>query len=495
MKYFFYNLITKVLFFIFIAISLNNLCFANSDINRIFPIENYNQDLNFWFNSSNKDYKTLRLSKETQRQYFNVLKSNYYGKNSPWSSSYINYLLKPEPKTGKTIYNGIQFIIDIYNTNTNKPEAANTLYGMNFKQISNKLIQDIAGNINLTQFKNLRYLTQNRAIATDNVIIRALPTFDPAFNSYKIAGSGYPFDLLNLSYITTGTPVYIIGTSKDLSWYFIVAPAMMGWVPAKNIARVNSSFVNNWQTFTNKALAGILTSNLTIKDTNNNYQFTALVGTMLPVYKQYKNSFTLMIPVKNSAGQAIIKYTTITKKNAVLLPMPLTMENFSNAIKYLIGKPYGWGGINFYNDCSLELITIYKMFGIFLNRNSAAQASYSGQMIDVSGLPAEKRLEMVIRNGIPFATFLYLKGHIMIYIGTYNTAYGENTVMTYHNIWGLAPEDRTWRDIIGGSVILPLLKEYPEVPQDIALYNRDVFIITTLVQPNYNKIGLSNLLY
>src|SRR5699024_9937068 len=113
------------------------------------------------------------LSKETQKQYFNVLKNNYYGNNSPWSKSYINFLLKPEPKTGKTIYNGEQLIIKIYNSNIKNKETPNTLYGMNFRKINSTWLQNITDNININQFKNLRYNIKNRAIATDNVIIRS----------------------------------------------------------------------------------------------------------------------------------------------------------------------------------------------------------------------------------------------------------------------------------------------------------------------------------
>ena len=34
--------------------------------------------------------------------------------------------------------------------------------------------------------------------------------------------------------------------------------------------------------------------------------------------------------------------------------------------------------------------------------------------------------------------------------------------MTYQNIWGLSPEDGSYRSVIGKAVFLQLLKAYPE---------------------------------
>jgi hypothetical protein len=57
-------------------------------------------------------------------------------------------------------------------------------------------------------------------------------------------------------------------------------------------------------------------------------------------------------------------------------------------------------------------------------------------------------------NGVPFSTLVYLKGHIMLYIGI-----KENEPLVLHNMWSVRLKDsngRKYRHIIGKATVTTL---------------------------------------
>ena len=63
----------------------------------------------------------------------------------------------------------------------------------------------------------------------------------------------------------------------------------------------------------------------------------------------------------------------------------------------------------------------------------------------------------------------------MLYIGNYanpNSLNHETIAMSYQNIWGLRTRENNSRAVLGGSVIFPLLAEYPEDPQLLSFYDQ-----------------------
>ena len=75
-------------------------------------------------------------------------------------------------------------------------------------------------------------------------------------------------------------------------------------------------------------------------------------------------------------------------------------------------------------------------------------------------------------NGVPFSTLVYLKGHIMLYIGAKN-----NEPLVFHNIWSVRLKDETgrkYRHIIGKATVTTLepgvgIKDFDE---DTNILNR-----------------------
>jgi hypothetical protein len=111
-------------------------------------------------------------------------------------------------------------------------------------------------------------------------------------------------------------------------------------------------------------------------------------------------------------------------------------------------------------------------FGIWLPRNSSAQAKYGGRFVSLSGLDAATKKRLIVTHGKPFLTLLWLKGHIMVYVGS---PYGEP--MALHNIWAVRvrdPNGQVQKVLIGRAVITDLEpgKSLPDFDSSQSLLNR-----------------------
>jgi len=150
----------------------------------------------------------------------------------------------------------------------------------------------------------------------------------------------------------------------------------------------------------------------------------------------------------------------VAPEAAAFMPLPATPDHFAKIIAELIGRPYGWGNLYFYNDCSAELKSLMTPFGIWLPRHSSHQLM-AGRSVDVTSLSPEKRLAWLMQNGRPLMTLVYIGGHVFLYTG--NTDWnGTPAAMTYQNFWGLSPNPPSRRAVVGKSAFFPLLMQYPE---------------------------------
>ena len=157
----------------------------------------------------------------------------------------------------------------------------------------------------------------------------------------------------------------------------------------------------------------------------------------------------------------------------------ILVAHFSGTVKILnnvfignrmMGQPYGWGGYLFNRDCSLAMRDLFVPFGVWLPRNSSAQAKAWQFISFVKASPSGK--ESIIKDeGVPFATLLWLRGHITLYIGEYK---GEPVM--FHNVWGVRTNDGNGegRHIIGRAVVTSLQPgaELPNVRRENLILSR-----------------------
>jgi len=473
----------------------------------IFPLDNYDQNIEPWIKPTNPDYNEPLISSLEQNKQTGNLYNHLYatGKNaaSPWDSKYVEGYLaeKLEKRIAK------QPLVEKYCAVCNQetllypdkaPATSNDYtenlsqkigcyqkqrkigYASNFRPYNEKWFKDILHNMDLDQFiQPVKFQPKNRGIAVKNLFARALPTNDPFFYHASIAGEGYPFDNLQESAIWVGTPIYIIGKTLDQQWFLVMTPSYIAWVESIGIAKTGTGFIKQWQRYAKKKMVAINKTNVPVFDTKNRYRFNAYIGTMFPVKTIGKDSITALIPIAGIDNHAKTLLAKINKGDANIVPLPLTPHNFAKIISTLIGRPYGWGNMYFYNDCSAELKNLYTPFGIWLPRNSYQQTK-NRELIDLSDLTVRKRLKYLIENGKKMLTIIYVTGHTMIYVGNYpnpNSAKHEPMVMTYQTPWALKPKNGSYRSVIGKSVFFPLLETYPEDPKLESLVGRELLQI------------------
>lgn len=442
-----------------------------------FPIENYSQQVTDYLPPNAKDYSNSLLTKEYQSLQFKQFYNHYYSTKaqslSPWSKTMVNTIL-PEVKK-------VQLeLLDDFSNKNGQP----THFGENYKIHDDKWLAKITKNMALDHLNSLSFNTTHRAIVTNNTLVRALPESEPDFFHFSLPGQGFPFDNLQMSALWVGTPIYIISQSVDKAWSLVLTPdGYYGWLKSNDIAYVSKNFIAKWQQAARKSLAAITQTEASIVNSNNQFQFSGHIGAVFPLKNTHANKLSILIPIKDSNNNAVIKVGIINKNAAHRMPLAASKTNIAMLLKQLQNRPYGWGGAFFYNDCSQELKNLFTPFGIWLPRNSAQQAKLSSTL-DLSHYNLEQRLSLLKQQGHPLMTIIYINGHVMLYLGNIKTKDGTTQPITYQNVWGLAPITKDKRYIIGQSLFLPLLKDYPEKPDVISQADKPYFKLIFLDKLN-----------
>lgn len=428
----------------------------------LFPLGNYPQAVDKWLTHGlDKDVSVIDIA--AQQRYFSDLKSHYFGmkvgQKSPWNPSYIALVLSKGAEANRDA--SISKFLD----------EQSISWGENFRIHTSSWKQQVRENAT-TNIERI-YSPSGRGITVRETLVRVLPTADPAYDDPRQAGQGYPFDNLQMSSIRPGIPVYVLATSLDRRWKYVLSPTVTGWVHNEDIAEVDQQFVTEWLTLADNHLGGFIKEAVSIYE-GDLFYFSARPGTILP-FRNFKSGFfDVVVPVRKSDGRAQIRQVRISEEDFVGMPWKMTPANMSILMKSMGGRPYGWGNYNFYNDCSAEMRSLMMPFGIFLPRNSAAQLQTSARIVDLSKETTTKRIRYLEEHGRPFTTLIYINGHIMLFIGN-AIIKGQSVPMTYQNIWGLRTADSGTRSIIGGAVFLPLLASYPENPGLVPLAGKEKF--------------------
>ena len=97
---------------------------------------------------------------------------------------------------------------------------------------------------------------------------------------------------------------------------------------------------------------------------------------------------------------------------------------------------YGWGGAYENRDCSSFIRDIFANVGVWLPRNSKAQVEWgkrkNGGYMELPD-DNDKKIATLLAHAKPFRTIIWLKGHIMLYIG----AIAGNPIVA-HQVWGIS---------------------------------------------------------
>lgn len=313
------------------------------------------------------------------------------------------------------------------------------IYLQNYSKASKQWFNNQIQNSNFKEFKS----KLQKAITIKNSNVRVFPTKQMMFYNPYNAGQGFPFDYNQNSFIKINTPILVSHLSKDKAWAFIKTSSYFGWIDIRNIAFVDEDFIKKFKT-NNYAVA--------IKDKFNIYKDHFIeniqLGTIFP-YK--KNKF--FVAVKDKNQKTFIKTIKINKNYISLKPLQFNSKNLRKIAQELIKEQYGWGGILGFRDCSSFTQDFFSSFGIYLDRNSKQQIK-NGKYYKIKNFTSENKKKFIIKHGKAFKSLIYLKGHIMLYIGNIK---GEPLVM--HNVWGVKTRvflNKEGRNIIGKNIISSL---------------------------------------
>jgi len=140
--------------------------------------------------------------------------------------------------------------------------------------------------------------------------------------------------------------------------------------------------------------------------------------------------------------------------------MPLTPRNVAAVGNQFMGQPYGWGGLDGKRDCSAVTHDLFVPFGIYLPRNSGSQAA-AGGAIPLGDMGNAQKESTILSQGVPFATLIWMKGHIMVYVGQW-----QGHPLIFHAPWGLHTFGNGGRDgrLVIGRVVVTTLRPGEEVP-------------------------------
>ncbi len=464
---------------------------AHVDPIGIFPMQAYDQNVDRWLDPAAPGYDRPFLSAEAQREHLDALYARYFGLRaddpSPWNPAFIDTIVYG--RKGQDIVDLQLRRIGRYDNGGKSEHVIG--YGQNYRAHTEQWIDAIERNIDSAQFaKAPRYTPAARAIATDALYVRELPTTDPSFYSHNLAGEGYPFDNLQVSAIRPGTPLYILGVSMDGAWDYVQTPDVQGWVQARGVGTVDAAFLDAWTKAARASWGAVIAASVPVRDETGTFRFAAQAGTLLPLTRRSPTAQTgertgmqtILVPARDIDGRAFIRRAELTDSQITPLPLGATPRHLAMLIKALIGRPYGWGNIGFYNDCSSELQSIFAAFGVWLPRHSSTQMS-AGLFTDLSDAKPAERLDYLMKHGAPMRTLIYIGGHVMLYLGTTERD-GAAVPLVYQDIWGLRPADNSRRSIIGGSVIFPLLLRIPEDPSLQSLAGTPIFQISVIDAPS-----------
>lgn len=350
--------------------------------------------------------------------------------------------------------------------------SSKTYYSPARRSYSNKHFQDIKFNANVEAFGKISH----PAITIKNTLLRNAPSHEPIFYSFSNPNEGYPFDYLSNSTLSINYPLYVSHLSKDGDFAFVQNDAVWGWVDTRDIKFMSQNDIN---LIKNSNFITILKDKTPVKNLDEEFIFYARVGALLMLNSFDDNYF--YGKVFTSKGLESYK---IPKNSATNFPAILNTQNTKQIINSILGEPYGWGGFNYYRDCSLFTKDFMAAFGIWLPRNSKAQGNMY-KSINLDSFSNEQKLEQIKKYATPYLTILYMPGHVMLYTGIV-----DGKVSVTHNAWGLKTAN-DGRAIIGSTAITTL-----EIGKNLGVLTDNLLLskVSKMIIVDQTKPSLENLL-
>ncbi|GAA7739249.1 SH3 domain-containing C40 family peptidase [Helicobacter pylori] len=294
-----------------------------------------------------------------------------------------------------------------------------------------------------------------RAVVVRDSDVRAVPTNKPFYLSPK----GYPFDRYQNSLIFQGTPVLVTHFNTDKTYAHIQSSFVYGWIKVSDLAYMHDKDIELLTKLKDYVMP--TKDKIPLYTDYGDFYTNARVGELFALIPQSQNASQKPQKkelkaygfLRDAKGYAALQSVILDEKDFFVFPKAFTSENMAYFIDTMLGQKYGWGGLLGNRDCSAFTRDSFTNFGILLPRNSYAQSRYANNYVDLSSMKAKEKEDYIIKNATPFGTLIYLKGHIMLYLGTHN-----HQAIVAHSIWSVQTQKhfKTLSHKIGGVVITSL---------------------------------------
>lgn len=272
--------------------------------------------------------------------------------------------------------------------------------------------------------------TPQPALTTRPCHLRVLPTAQPDYDPSQ-PGGGYPFDRLQQTSLPPNLPIMVHHRSRDGAWLLVDASWAWGWLPAGDAALVSAGQMARWAD--ESRFLTVTSDRAAVRETATGRRlFSAPLGTLLPLLGDTATDWLVLAAVADNQGQARLVEAVVEREAGARFPLPLSSANVARLAGRLAGQAYGWGGLGGLRDCSATTKDLMAPFGLWLERNSGDQAQSGGRVRDLAGLNAADKRQVILSEGIPLLTLLWMPGHVMLYLGEY-----QGRPLVFHNMWGL----------------------------------------------------------
>ncbi len=294
-----------------------------------------------------------------------------------------------------------------------------------------------------------------KAVVVRDSDVRAVPTNKPFYLSPK----GYPFDRYQNSLIFQGTPVLITHFNLDKTYAHIQSSFVYGWIKVSDLAYMRDKDIELLTKLKNYVMP--IKDKIPLYTDYGGFYTNARVGELFALIPQsqktpqkpQKKELKAYGFLRDAKGYADLQSVILDEKDFFVFPKAFNSENMAYFIDTMLGQKYGWGGLLGNRDCSAFTRDSFANFAILLPRNSYAQSRYANNYVDLSSMKAKEKEDYILKNATPFGTLIYLKGHIMLYLGAYN-----HQAIVAHSIWSVQTQKhfKTLSHKIGGVVITSL---------------------------------------
>jgi hypothetical protein len=224
--------------------------------------------------------------------------------------------------------------------------------------------------------------------------------------------------------------------------------------------------------FEKRDQVAVIRESVPVIDSSGQFLWHARVGMIAPIVDVIPEGFRIRVLKRGANGDAVSDWAVAKNTEYGRKPLPLTPENIASIGTQLMGQSYGWGDLFGNRDCSSMIQSLFIPFGVWLPRNSSDQGRFGGYFFDFKSLSPKDKEKMIMTNAVPFMTLLWLRGHIMVYVGNQ-----DGRALAFHNIWGIrtqTADGKEDRHLIGKALITTLTpgETVPSSDPDGELLNR-----------------------